>query len=674
MRYAKQLVFSFFLGAISFIYFNSLSTTVFGGDTGDLLSAILTKSFAHPPGYPFYILLGLLFKKIFFSLEFIQRISLISTLSTLISFFVLYKIFLLLEPKLNFQKISLFVLSLFVIGVNYVIWLYSIVPEVFALNALIITLIYYFAIKIYKGKGEKKYLFYLIFLIGLGISHHHTFLLVLPSVFYLISSSKRKLSLTKREYLWLMAALFFGILPLIFLPIASFLNSEVIWGDATTLKGFLDILLRKGYGTFVAGVFVTKNPYHRVLQLKNIFNYLVSDFTLPVVILITIGIYALIKDKSKLAQAYLLNLFFFGPFFFFYANFPLSTPFMFATLERFLFIFYIFLVFPLYFGLKTLIDLISTTKIISELSKKIVVIFIYLVVFLILAVVGFRNYQSIKYLKTDKTAEKFGEEILSLVPSNSLILLSQDTVLFNTQYVYFYNKYFLKKPMQGKILMHFSKLYFPFYFKVLKKHYPNLIISKNYSPEDFILKNSKKFSVFSNVKIHLNDKSYEWKPYGLLFKLTKTTTKENNSEYLSKLEKIWKNSYGEKLLVEKEKKPLKFKNLFTYYILQYYAIAWQNTAYIYLKNRKYGKAIEYIQKAKKIYPEDPDADYLLAVYYYKKNNCNKAFTILKNLIKLRKDPLYFSLAKEIKSCVSPENREKITNILRKFTDTKLSEL
>src|SRR4030042_2709315 len=43
------------------IYVKNLSPTVFGGDSGDFLTAILTNGVPHPSGYPLYTMIGILF-------------------------------------------------------------------------------------------------------------------------------------------------------------------------------------------------------------------------------------------------------------------------------------------------------------------------------------------------------------------------------------------------------------------------------------------------------------------------------------------------------------------------------------------------------------------------------------------------------------------------------------
>ena len=86
------------------IYLITLSNSIYGGDAGDLVSAILSRGFAHPPGYSLYTLIGIVFTQFPFSLSPAGKTTLISSLSTMASFIVLYKIMQLIF-KSDFNKI-----------------------------------------------------------------------------------------------------------------------------------------------------------------------------------------------------------------------------------------------------------------------------------------------------------------------------------------------------------------------------------------------------------------------------------------------------------------------------------------------------------------------------------------------------------------------------------------
>src|SRR3972149_8885445 len=73
-----------------FAFFSFFQTsTVYGGDGGDFISAAITGGFAHAPGYPIYSMLGYLLTKIPYSTP-AWRVSLLSTIPAALSLTLVY--------------------------------------------------------------------------------------------------------------------------------------------------------------------------------------------------------------------------------------------------------------------------------------------------------------------------------------------------------------------------------------------------------------------------------------------------------------------------------------------------------------------------------------------------------------------------------------------------------
>lgn len=661
---------------ISAVYLYTVSNTIFGGDSGDLVSAILTGSFAHPPGYPFYSFLGTFFLKIPINmLSAAGKITFISTISSILSLIVFYA--LLKEIFQTRFKWYIACLTLGTLAFNYIIWLYSIVPEVFLLNVLITVSIFLCALK-YKRTHKEVYLYLLALLSGLGLSHHHTFIFVLPPVWYLLHREVLQFSKNISTLLRTVVFFVFGILPLIYLPYASGKISKTIWGDATTVAGFLDVFLRKSYGTFVPGQFISNIVDHRFLQFKNLVLFIMNDFTLAGLILIVIGVAFLFKEipEKRTHWSIVMLLILFGPFFFFYANFPVGAKFDFATLERFFIVFYFFLGIPLYIGILKTVESLTAfiDKIVYNryLKRFTAVSIVIMFTFLPLGLLN-KNSRVILALKNDQKAENLGRDLLANAQERSLIMLTSDTTLFNTQYIY-YSEY----DNADKIIIHTSKLPSLYYQNVIRKYYPEVklpLVDGKLLLTNFIRENFGTYHIYANDKYPLQETNYEWVPQGLLFQLVKKDD-STDKKYYERIKNFWTNSRNKNLSHEFSNNPYIWKNYFTTDILRVYSIAHQNTAFYLMENDHELESLYHINEAKLLYPEDHDIEYLQSLYYSKINDCKKAEEIIITVLESKKDNLYYDHLGDIaEKCYQNESdKKRIGQKIKTYRDFQLKNL
>ncbi len=669
----------FSIAVVWIIYFFSLSNSIYGGDAGDLVSAILTRGFAHPPGYSLYTQLGIFFNSFPFPLSAAGKVTLISTVSTCLSFVILYKIIRIIFGSRYYNKTALLI-TLFVLGTNYIVWLYAIVPEVFPLNTLII-LCFIYATLTYCQSQKPVYLYCLSFLLGLAFSHHQTFLLVLPSAVYLLWHKKLGIKLTVSHVILLIIVFVAGLLPNLHLYFASIRHAALTWGSVTNLKELLYVLLRQGYGTFVAGSFVSNFPAHRFLQIKNVFLYIKNDFTYLGIIALLVGFFEYIRLPNSrlkiLLTAVIINIFFFGPFFFFYANFPLASSFFFATLERFLHIFYFFLGIMIYLGIVSLLHFFQflVQRLITHIHLKNLAYGIASVLFFIYPVGQYaRNFPVISTLRNNQIAEHLGADVLNSVPDRSLILLSGDTILFDTQYVY----YSAPKKYRDKIIVHASKLSTNFYKETLKFQYPAVRFDskKPHSVEYFIQANVDYFQIYTNDRYPLSIlKGYAWIPQGLLYKLVKNSD-INEKTTVQTIEWFWRTSLNRQLSSKVIKNDPAFKNLFLVDILRVYSIGHQNSAYYFLENKYEDLALEHINDSIILQPDDADNHFLRSKYFARKNDCTSGEKEIMIAITNARDELYLNQLKELGDrCYTQDSEKKrIEDIMKKYQKDKTVQL
>ena len=73
------------------IYFATITNTIYGGDAGDLVSAIIDKGIPHPPGYPLFTLFGIAVNKMpLHLLSPAGKVTLISVLAHFLSSIAIY--------------------------------------------------------------------------------------------------------------------------------------------------------------------------------------------------------------------------------------------------------------------------------------------------------------------------------------------------------------------------------------------------------------------------------------------------------------------------------------------------------------------------------------------------------------------------------------------------------
>ena len=136
IKYLKKnkyidLVFLFYL--TFFVYVHNLSPSVYGGDSGDLLSAAITKGVPHPSGYPLFTILGILFLKFPINATPAWKVGLVSALFSSLTVITAYLLVYQLVKNRYYSIICSLTLAFI-----YPFWLYSEIVEVFTLHSFFI--------------------------------------------------------------------------------------------------------------------------------------------------------------------------------------------------------------------------------------------------------------------------------------------------------------------------------------------------------------------------------------------------------------------------------------------------------------------------------------------------------------------------------------------------------
>ena len=153
------------LTATFVLYMITSPFTVQSGDTGELVTNSYFLRVSHPPGYPLWTLLYHLPVRY---LNFGNPFQAASFVTILISLTWLF----LLLTRFN-KKDECLVIS--VLASSLLVWRYSVLPDVFALHLLFLTIIFL----VFENPKllEKNWV---IFIVSLGVTNHHTILFAFP--------------------------------------------------------------------------------------------------------------------------------------------------------------------------------------------------------------------------------------------------------------------------------------------------------------------------------------------------------------------------------------------------------------------------------------------------------------------------------------------------------------
>jgi hypothetical protein len=227
------------------VYLATLSPTVAGGDSGELIAVAYTLGVAHPPGFPLFALLGKLFTLLPFG-AIAWRVNLMSAVCDSAAAFLLCR-----AASRWTGSIWSGVIAAGAFAFSPVVWPYAVTAEVFALNNLFVAGLIDLSVSATLQPLQRRWIVPLsMFWLGLGFSNHHTLVFFgLPFVLYQLSLERRKL--TDPRFLAVQASAFaIGMLPYLYMPLAASARPPIAWGDPSSWSGFVTQFLRREYGTF----------------------------------------------------------------------------------------------------------------------------------------------------------------------------------------------------------------------------------------------------------------------------------------------------------------------------------------------------------------------------------------------------------------------------------------
>lgn len=308
----------FFIAFFSYLF--TLTPGIGFHDSGDMIAASFLLGIPHPPGYPFYCLLGKLFSLIPLG-NIAYRLNLMSALAASLTVMMTYLILLktrLLYPlsqgrgnlsflqkakELFIQYIPLLAPALIFCWTKS-FWEQAVVAEKYTLNALFATVLIYILLKWQEainqatGKGIASALLYLFcFTLGLSFTHHLQTIFLVPAAAYLIliANWQRVKPYLKPGFLSKSALLF--LLPLclyLYLLIRAKAEPLANWGNPSNLSRLLEHITAQAYKGFFSMADLTKNLWTHTTQ------FFPDQFTTLLILIGLFGAFILFMKRKQM--------------------------------------------------------------------------------------------------------------------------------------------------------------------------------------------------------------------------------------------------------------------------------------------------------------------------------------------------------------------------------------
>ncbi len=184
--------FSFIVTLI--VYLRTMADTVSFWDCGEFIACSYTLGVPHPPGAPFYLLIGRLFSMLPFASSIAVRVNVVSVLSTALTVMLTYLIIVQLikqwrgEPKTTadaFILIASGLLGSMTFAFTDTLWFNGVEAEVYAISMLFTAAIVWL-ILVWLEKSDEayadRYLLIIAYLVGLALGVHLLMILALPAI------------------------------------------------------------------------------------------------------------------------------------------------------------------------------------------------------------------------------------------------------------------------------------------------------------------------------------------------------------------------------------------------------------------------------------------------------------------------------------------------------------
>jgi tetratricopeptide (TPR) repeat protein len=455
------------------VYFYFLCPTIAAGDTTELINAAATLGIPHAPGYPLFTMLGHIFTWIPFK-TIAWRVNLSSAVFSALACLFVYLALVRLTGRVWSGLAGALGLAF-----SRFFWHYAEVAEVFALNNLFVAVITYLLVRFKDGlervhgkRGEKgkfiaehgpRRLFWLLCLFcGLALTNHHTIILLAPGVFCFLWLSCPTLFRQGKTLAVGFALFLLGLLPYAYCPLAAMTKPLLNWDDPVTMENFLQLVLRRDFGTF--SLTAMKESGSRLVQTQSYLGGLYEQFTPLGLGLAFMG---LLEYKNlKQIQIYLVISFLLsGLFFVLFANYPLHRPLLLGVLQRFYIMSAVLFSFWIGFGMARILKWLEMTQ--ATWSRLVIPVSITGSLFAWQFATNLRETN----FRDNYVAEDYVHNLLLCLPEDALFFVRGDVASMGLNYF---------QAVLGRrgdvVVLDQEKMTYPWYYSQVKERYPDITL------------------------------------------------------------------------------------------------------------------------------------------------------------------------------------------------------
>ena len=230
-------------------------------DPIDLAFALSGHRLAYSTGYPLFTLLGWLWYqvgRIFFFFNPTERLALLSALQAMGALIFMYAILLRLL-KGNMLIAGLITL---LFGTTETFWTTSNTLEVYPLNLLIVTAVVWLLM---KWEREDRYLPLVGFLLGAGLAHHRTIVLLMPAVALFVLLVDRKVMRRGKVVTLSFLATLLPLSTYLYLPIRASLDPALTAYASSPWRWSWEVIWATGYQRDLINPFLNPPAFFREL-------------------------------------------------------------------------------------------------------------------------------------------------------------------------------------------------------------------------------------------------------------------------------------------------------------------------------------------------------------------------------------------------------------------------
>ncbi|MCB0275345.1 MAG: DUF2723 domain-containing protein [Calditrichaeota bacterium] len=315
------------------VYGATLAPTVTFEDSGELIAAAWTLGVPHQPGYPLFTLLGNTFSKLPLDPVAVRLNWMSAVLMALGAAFFSGALQELLSNVFagatgNGWRSLAAGLGGLLAAFALETWEQAVITEVYGLHAALTGALFWVLMRwIGESRPRAKGRWFLLFfyLAGLGLSNHTTMVIILPPIVLFMMGTERSLLRNYRLLAGGVLAGFLGLMPYLYLPLASRRNPIMDWGNPENWENFWRTVSRHQYEI------TDWSGWDGIgAQLAVFWQLLTTQWgegtSYLVIALAFLGLAGLFRRRMSLGWLFLALLLFTGPITTLLTNFDVSNP------------------------------------------------------------------------------------------------------------------------------------------------------------------------------------------------------------------------------------------------------------------------------------------------------------------------------------------------------------